>query len=134
MTTAIQTKQVLVVEDNPGDMQLIREIFGQVSNVMWHFVMNVVQARDFLTGRPPYLHAPRPDLIILDLNLPIFSGAALIPFVKNDPTLKDIRIVVFTSSDDDEDRRRSLRMGADEFHSKPIDLAEWGETLRKILR
>ena len=133
MSVDMKTKQVLVVEDNPGDVALIREIFGSISNIIWHFVPNVVQARDFLAQREKFAAAPRPDLIILDLKLPIFSGSTLIPFIKTYPSLSDIRVVVFTSSESEKDRSACLEMGADDFVTKPIDLREWERVVRKML-
>ncbi len=134
MSVDVRIKQVLVVEDNPGDVALIREIFGNISNIGWHFVPNVVQARDFVAQRETFANAPRPDLIILDLKLPIFSGATLIPFIKKYPSLQDIRVVIFTSSESEKERAACLAMGADDFVTKPIELREWEQVVRKMLR
>ncbi len=134
MTTQTTTKQVLIIEDNPGDAQLFREVFGEISNVLWHFVENVVQARDFINRRHPFQGAPRPDLILLDLNLPIFRGHSLISAIKSDPQLQDIRVVVLTSSSNAQDRDLCLRLGADDYVLKPRTLPEWTASIRRILQ
>jgi CheY-like chemotaxis protein len=134
VTLQTATKQILIIEDNPGDAQLIREVFGEISNVLWHFAENVVQARDFIHRRHPHQGAPRPDLIILDLNLPIFRGQSLISELKADPRFCAIRIVVLTSSPDRQDRDLCLRLGADDFVIKPRTLPDWTAAMRRILQ
>jgi CheY-like chemotaxis protein len=133
MSTNVHIKQVLVVEDNRGDVQLIREVFGDEHDVQWHFVDNLVRAHHFLTHRPPYEDAPKPDLILLDLKLPIFPGFTLIPQIRNDPALKDIKIVVFTSSGAERDRALCAQYGADAYVVKPLSLRDWSSTLRQVL-
>jgi CheY-like chemotaxis protein len=133
MTTQTYTKQILVVEDNFGDAQLIREVFGDLPHVQWHFVQNLIQARDFLRHLPPYHLSPRPDLILLDLKLPIFPGYTLIPQIKNDPALRDIRVVVFTSSRADRDRGLCSQFGADAYIVKPIALHDWAAALKQAI-
>jgi CheY-like chemotaxis protein len=133
MTTNVQTKQILVVEDNFADAQLIREVFGDLSHVQWHFVENVVHARDFLRQLPPYHLSPRPDLILIDLKLPIFPGYTLIPQIKSNPALRDIKVVVFTSSRVDKDRAMCAQFGADAFVVKPIGLGDWSAALKRVI-
>ena len=133
MVNTTMIKQILVVEDNFGDAQLIREVFGDLPHVQWHFVENLVQARDFLRHLAPYHLAPRPDIILLDLKLPIFPGYALIPQIKSDPSLRDIRVVVFTSSKADRDRAICTQFGADAYVVKPIALNEWSVALRNAI-
>jgi CheY-like chemotaxis protein len=134
MFTNTAAKQVLVVEDNPGDCLLIQETFGKLSNVLWHFVPNVIKARDFLQRREPYQLSPRPDVVLLDLHFPIYSGFSLIPAIRANPELRSIKIVVFTSSQSEKDRTLCTEMGADEFIVKPIDLHEWSDALINAIR
>jgi CheY-like chemotaxis protein len=127
------TKQILVVEDNFGDAQLIREVFGDLPNVQWHFVENLVHARDFLRHLPPYHLSPKPDLILLDLRLPIFPGYSIIPQIKADPELRDIKVIVFTSSQSEKDRTMCAKMGADGYVVKPMSLREWSAALKSAI-
>lgn len=131
--TQIHTRQILVVEDNFGDAQLIREVFGELPNVEWHFVENLVHARDFLRHLPPYHLSPKPDLILLDLKLPIFPGYTLIPQIKNDPALRDIRVVVFSSSASEHDKDMCSKSGADAYIVKPQNLYTWSAALRDVI-
>jgi CheY-like chemotaxis protein len=114
-----------VVEDNRGDVDLFREALAGLDGVTVHAVPNVVQARDFLTRKPPHLHAPVPDVIFLDLNLPIFMGYSLLPAIKADPALRHIRIVVFTSSENPDDQQLCTELGADDYLVKPLNWPEW---------
>jgi CheY-like chemotaxis protein len=133
MTTTTLTKQILVVEDSFGDAQLIREVFGDLPGVQWNFVENIVQARDFLRHLPPYHLSPRPDIILLDLKLPIFPGYNLIPQIKSDPALRDIKVIVFTSSKTDKDRAVCALFGADAYVIKPIALHDWTAALKSAI-
>jgi CheY-like chemotaxis protein len=133
MTTHVTTKNILVVEDNLGDVHLIREVFSDLPLVQWHFVQNMTYARDFIHQRAPFHEAPRPDLILLDLHLPICPGFSLIPAVKSDPALRHIKIVVFTSSHSERDRDMCAQLGADEYIVKPNTLPEWTKALAKAI-
>lgn len=130
MNTNILTKQILVVEDNFGDAQLIRDVFGDFPNVQWHFVENLMHARDFLRHLPPYHLSPRPDIILLDLNLPTVPGYTIIPRIKSDPALRDIKVVIFTSSQADKDRDICVKFGVDAYIVKPIALGDWSAALK----
>jgi chemotaxis family two-component system response regulator Rcp1 len=133
MSSSTLTKQILVVEDNFADAQLIREVFGDLPQVQWHFVENLVHARDFLRHLPPYHLSPRPDLILLDLKLPIFPGYTLIPQIKSDPALRDIKVIVFTTSQADKDRAMCEKFGADGYVIKPMALRDWSAALKSAI-
>jgi CheY-like chemotaxis protein len=128
------TKNILVVEDNLGDATLIREVFGELPLVQWYFVQNMVHARDFIYHHAPFHATPQPDLIILDLHLPICPGFSLIPAVRSDPAMRGTRIVVFTSSLSERDRSVCMQLGADDYIVKPRTLQEWSATLAKAIQ
>ncbi len=129
-----RTRTILVIEDNPGDVNLIREVFGDLPLVQWHFVQTMAHARDFIYHHAPYHVAPRPDLIILDLHVPACPGFSLIPAVRSDPALRLMRIVVFTASQSDRDRSLCMQLGADAYIVKPRTLQEWSATLAQAIQ
>jgi chemotaxis family two-component system response regulator Rcp1 len=126
-------KRILVVEDNFGDRMLINEVFGHLPTVRWHYVTTILQAGDFLQQLKPFQASPRPDMVLLDLSLPIFPGYSLIQSIKSDPRFCSIRVVVFTSSESFADRTYCTALGADDYIIKPIDHDEWRAALGKII-
>jgi two-component system response regulator len=133
MSTATKPSNILVVDDNFGDISLFHETFAEIEGFALHSALGLVQARAFLDKRPPFEDAPTPDLIFLDLRLPIFPGYALLPLIRDDPKLRHIKVVVFTSSDNEEDRRRCRDLGADDYILKPHDWPEWKTTIVSTL-
>ena len=115
--------RILLVEDNPADAHLTRIRLGEakVLNTMAH-VEDGEQAQCYLRKQPPYEDAQAPDLILLDLNLPRLDGREVLAFVKGDPVLKRIPVVVLTSSEAEEDIFRSYELNANAFIRKPVDL------------
>ena len=115
--------EILLVEDNPGDARLTREAFAQgtVRNTI-HHARDGEQAMAFLRREAPYQSAPRPDLVLLDLNLPRRSGREVLEDIKTDPALREIPVVVLTSSQAQEDILTSYRLHANCFITKPGDL------------
>jgi CheY-like chemotaxis protein len=126
---------VLVIDDNPGDITLIKEAFRDCSvEVDLHEASNAVQGFTYL-GRIKRAEVDRkPAVVILDLNMPIFSGDRVLEFIKSEPQLRDIPVVVWTSSDLPADRDLCHRLGADEFLVKPHDYAEYQKTAQGIKR
>jgi CheY-like chemotaxis protein len=124
---------VLLVEDDPGDVYLIREAFAhnKVHNAL-HIVSDGVAALDFLHRRGAYPEAPRPDLVLLDLNLPLKDGREILAEIKADADLRTIPIVVLTTSEADEDIARSYDPGANAYVTKPVDFDRFIEVVRKI--
>jgi CheY-like chemotaxis protein len=124
---------VLLVEDDPGDVYLIREAFAhnKVHNAL-HVVSDGVAALDFLRRRGAYPEAPRPDLVLLDLNLPLRDGREILAEIKADEDLRTIPIVVLTTSEADEDIARSYDLGANAYVTKPVDFDRFIEVVRKI--
>ncbi|MFC7240483.1 response regulator [Natronosalvus rutilus] len=124
---------ILLVEDNPGDVRLTKEAFkeGRIDNTI-HVARNGVDALSFLYRREGYEDAPRPDLILLDLNLPRKNGEEVLEELKDDPTLRRIPTVVLTSSEAEEDVVRSYEKYANAYLTKPIDPDEFIEIVRSF--
>ena len=125
--------EILLIEDNPGDARLTQEALndGKVKNNL-HIVYDGVEATDFLFKRNKYKDAPRPDLIILDLNLPKKNGHEVLDEIKVDETLKSIPVVILTTSKAEEDILKSYKLHANCFLTKPIDLIEFFEMIKSI--
>jgi len=125
--------EILLIEDNPGDARLTQEVLkdGKVKNNL-HIVYDGEEATDFLFKRNQYQNAPRPDLIILDLNLPKKNGQEVLAEIKVDDNLKSIPVIILTTSKAEEDIIRSYNLHANCFLSKPIDLNKFFEVLKLI--
>ena len=124
---------VLLVEDDPGDVMLVREAFAadKVKNTL-SVVGDGVEAMRFVRGEGEYSGAERPDLVLLDLNLPRKSGAEVLAEIKGDPDLATIPVVVLTTSQAEEDVLRSYEMHANAYVTKPVDFDRFGEIVRQI--
>jgi len=124
---------VLLVEDDPGDVMLVREAFAadKVGNTL-SVVSDGVEAMRFVRGEGEYADAERPDLVLLDLNLPRKSGAEVLAEIKSDPRLSTIPVVVLTTSQAEEDVLRSYEMHANAYVTKPVDFDRFGEIVRQI--
>jgi len=124
---------VLLVEDDPGDVVLIKEAFefNKVHNAL-HVVSDGVEALDFLYRRNGHEGAPRPDLVLLDLNLPRKDGREVLEEVKADSDLRTIPIVVLTTSEAEEDILRSYDLHANAYVTKPVDFNRFIEVVRQI--
>ena len=123
--------QVLLVEDDPGDALMIREAFEQhdITHDL-HHVADGVEAIAFLRREGEHAAAPRPDLVLLDLNLPRMDGREVLERVKGDAGLRSIPIVVLTTSDADEDVLRAYELHANAYVTKPVDIDRFIETVR----
>jgi len=124
---------VLLVEDDPGDVVLIKEAFeyNKVHNTL-HIVSDGVEALEFLHRRGQYKGAPRPDLVLLDLNLPRKDGREVLEEVKADRDLRTIPVVVLTTSEAEEDILRSYDLHANAYVTKPVDFDRFIEVVRLI--
>lgn len=125
--------EILLVEDNPGDARLTREALrdGKVRNNL-SVVVDGVEAMAFLRREGPYAGAQRPDLILLDLNLPRKSGREVLAEVKSDPELARIPVVVLTTSKADEDVAKAYEYHANCYITKPVDFEEFNTVVRSI--
>ncbi len=125
--------EILLIEDNPGDVRLTQEALrdSKVINNLT-VVSDGVEALDFLRQKGRHLAAPRPDVILLDLNLPRKDGRELLAEIKADSCLKRIPVVVITSSKSEEDVVRSYNLHANCYVTKPVDLDQFIAVVKSI--
>jgi len=125
--------EILLVEDNPGDVRLTIEALkeAKVRNHM-HTVGDGVEAMAFLRREGKYADAPRPELILLDLNLPKMDGREVLAAVKDDPDLKRIPVVIRTISKAEEDVFKTYNLHANCYVTKPVDLEQFLTVVRSI--
>ncbi|MEU8634627.1 response regulator [Amycolatopsis sp. NPDC048633] len=133
MTQGHEPIDILLVEDDPGDVLMTREAFEhhKIRNEL-HVVSDGVEALEFLNRTGRFAQAPRPGLILLDLNLPRKDGRELLADIKQDPELRTIPVVVLTTSEADEDIVRSYDLHANAYVTKPVDFEKFVEVVRKI--
>jgi CheY-like chemotaxis protein len=121
--------EVLLIEDNPGDVRLTREAFRDAATpINLHVASDGVEALAFLGRQGPHANSPRPDLILLDLNLPRMDGREVLASIKEDDSLKSIPTIILTSSHAETDIVRSYHLQANAYLCKPLQLDEF-ETL-----
>jgi len=125
--------EILLVEDNAGDHRLTQEALreGKVYNNL-HWAKDGVEALDFLHRRGKHAKAPRPDLILLDLNLPRKDGREVLATLKADPSLKHIPVVVLTTSSAEVDILNSYQLHANCYITKPVDLDQFGAVVKSV--
>ncbi|MCW2639519.1 MAG: response regulator [Dactylosporangium sp.] len=125
--------EVLLVEDDPGDVLMTQEAFEE-HKVRNHLavVNDGAEAIAYLRREGRYADAPRPDLVLLDLNLPRRDGREVLAEIKNDPDLRQIPVVVLTTSQADEDIVRSYQLHANAYVTKPVDFDRFIEVVRQI--
>ena len=129
----IKAIDILIVEDNAGDARLIKEVLND--NKLYgllYLVKDGVEALEFLRNEGKYETSPKPDLIILDLNLPKKDGREVLAEIKNDDVLKHIPIVIMTISQAEEDILRSYNLHANCYITKPIDLNQFIKVVKSI--
>jgi len=125
--------EVLLVEDSPGDVRLTREAFKDAKlHVNLHVACDGIEAMAFLHHEGKYADVPRPDLILLDLNLPRKDGRQVLEEIKATPSLMTIPVVILTTSDSEEDVLRTYRLHANCYISKPVDLEGFLGVVRSI--
>jgi len=125
--------QILLVEDSPSDVELTVEAMreAKVANEL-HVVVDGVDAMDFLRREGQHTKAPRPDLVLLDLNLPRKDGKEVLAEIQADPLLRPIPVAVLTTSVAESDVLRSYQLGANCFITKPVGLPEFLEVIQAI--
>ncbi|MCP2276836.1 two-component system, unclassified family, response regulator [Nocardia amikacinitolerans] len=124
---------ILLVEDDPGDELMTREAFedNKIGNTL-HVAHDGQEALDFLYRQGEFADAPRPDLILLDLNLPKYDGRQVLEKIKADPDLTHIPVVVLTTSAAEEDILRSYKLHASAYVTKPVDLDQFVAAIKQI--
>ncbi len=125
--------EILLVEDNPGDVRLTQEAFkeGKIINNL-SVVVDGVEAMAFLRQDGGYTEAPRPDLILLDLNMPKKDGREVLTEIKNDPELKNIPVIILTTSQAEQDILRSYNLHANCYITKPVDLDQFNNVVKTL--
>jgi CheY-like chemotaxis protein len=125
--------EILLVEDSPSDTDLTIEAFreGKIPSNLSH-VEDGVEAMDFLGRRNAYVNAPRPDLILLDLNLPRKDGREVLSELKSNPKLRTIPVVVLTTSKDEQDIAKAYQLQANCYIPKPVDFEQFINVIRAI--
>ena len=124
---------VLLIEDDAGDELITREAFEhhKLANTL-HVARDGAEGLDFLYRRGNFRSAPRPDLILLDLNLPKYDGRHILQTLKGDPDLQQIPVVLLTTSSAQEDILRSYELHANAYVTKPVDLDRYIDAVRQI--
>ncbi|MBI5522156.1 MAG: response regulator [Desulfarculus sp.] len=131
--TSVKALQVLMVEDNPDDVDLTREALKDAKVVVdMEVVQDGVEAMAFLRREGPYAHAPRPDLILLDLNMPRKDGREVLAEIKADPSLRRIPVVVLTTSQAEEDIMRAYDLHVNCYIAKPVDFEQFIKVVKAI--
>jgi chemotaxis family two-component system response regulator Rcp1 len=125
--------EILLAEDNPGDVKLTEKAFerGHVYNNL-HVVGDGVEAMEYLRQEGEYADAPRPDLILLDLNMPRMNGEDVLEELNEDPDLGRIPVVVLTSSEAEEDIIRSYDLNANAYMTKPVDFSGFIDVVERL--
>jgi CheY-like chemotaxis protein len=123
---------VLLVEDDPGDVLMTREAFEEYLNNRLDVVSDGSEALAYLRREGEYADAPRPDLVLLDLNLPRRDGREVLAEVKADVNLRTIPVIVLTTSQADEDVLKSYQLHANAYVTKPVDFDGFIEAIRQI--
>lgn len=125
--------EILLIEDNPADIRLTKEAFreARIQNNI-HVVQDGDGAIAFVHRDEPYQDAPRPDLILLDLNLPKKDGREVLEEIKADPQIHQIPVVILTTSNDEEDVLRSYNLHANAYLVKPIDVMRFIKMIQSL--
>lgn len=126
MSRSNESVDILLAEDNPGDIRLIKEAFKETDiETMFHTVTDGHKAIEFLLQRGSYETATRPDLILLDLNLPRKDGYDVLSKIRETPEMAHLPVIVLTSSQDTDDIRESYKLNANAYLTKPADPDEF---------
>lgn len=125
--------EILLVEDSPGDVRLTQEVFRATnSSIHIHVAIDGEQAMAFLRREGAYSDAPRPDIILLDLNLPKMDGREVLARIKEDDSLKMIPTVILTTSEAEADIVKSYQLHANCYLSKPVQLSAFEDIVESI--
>ena len=132
-TCCMKRIEILLVEDNPADIRLTTEILkdAKLCNTL-HVARDGIEAMQFLRQEGTFADMPRPDLILLDLNLPRMDGRDVLRDIKKDATLKRIPVVILTTSDAEQDILKSYDLNANCYITKPVDLEQFSKVVHSI--
>jgi len=133
LTEEVRPAQVLLVEDSVDDVELTLEALKDSKVRMdVHVVADGMAAMNFLRREGEYADKPRPDLVLLDLNLPLMDGREVLKEIRNDPDLTDLPVVVLTTSQSEEDICKAYKLHANCYISKPVDFIRFSEIIKQI--
>jgi CheY-like chemotaxis protein len=125
--------EVLLVEDSPGDVRLTKEAFREANGaIRLHVASDGLEAMSFLRREGVHLNSPRPDFILLDLNLPMMDGREVLAQIKRDEHLMTIPTIILTTSNAEEDIVKSYQLQANCYLSKPVQLDDFEEVVKSI--
>ena len=133
MAELVEPIEILLAEDNPGDIRLTQQALkdSKMHNNL-HVVNDGEQAVSFLRRLPPYENAPRPGLFLLDLNMPKKDGREVLEEIKDDPELRSIPTVVLTTSEADQDVMSAYQLHANAYITKPVDFDQFVDVVKGI--
>lgn len=133
MTLDIKLFEILLLEDEPADAHLVRISLRDARvHCRLHHVLDGREGVDFLHREPPYQDAPRPDLILLDLNMPRMNGREFLAAIKAEEALCDIPVVVLTTSEVERDVEASFKNGASGYITKPVDIEQFTAAIAQL--
>ena len=133
MNESLRDIEILLVEDNPADVQLTIEALKDAKlNNHLSVAEDGVEATAFLRREGKYANAPRPDLILLDLNMPRKNGREVLKDIKSDENLKTIPVVILTTSEAEQDIIKSYRLNANCYVTKPVDFFQFMKVVKAI--
>lgn len=124
---------ILLVEDNPGDVRLTKEAFKEARiPIVMNVAMDGEEAMAYLNRQPPFENASRPDFILLDLNIPKRDGREVLEMIKNDKSLRNIPVVVLTTSNAEQDIAKTYSLNVNAYINKPVDFDRFFDIVQKI--
>lgn len=133
MTLEIKPFEILLLEDEPADAHLVRISLTEARvHCQLHHVLDGREGMDFLRRQAPYQTAPRPDLILLDLNMPRMNGREFLAAIKADEVFCDIPVVVLTTSEVERDVEASFKHGASGYITKPVDIEQFAAAIAQL--
>lgn len=129
---AAESAEILLVEDNPGDVRLVEEAVQGTDSTL-HITRDGTEALDFLHRRDEFTDVPRPDIVLLDLNLPQVDGTQILDEIRSDPELEQLRVTVLTSVPEEYAAPELDELGANDFFTKPADPDEFMALVRRVI-
>jgi CheY-like chemotaxis protein len=133
MPAVTRPRRVLLIEDHPADIALTRKAFGQIKTLTeFQSVLDGVEAMQYLRQQGRFTNVSRPDLILLDLNMPRKNGREVLTEIKVDNSLKSIPVIVLTTSSSTDDIEDSYRLGANAYIVKPVAYADFMSIIKTI--